>query len=151
MAFIPYKRVVAIDEKKILIIRDKTLIPCCCPCGYKKIYYLNNIKKVVIYMTSKPDPNVGFKKLLSLGCEIVSSDGEKEYLFTEQMCDEQQFNEFQIFFKSYFDTEFKDANTEMKSNLTPEENEPITTNSNDDNNIKSKPSMNEEAATPIFA
>ena len=148
----PYKKIAFIDEnKKALIIHNKTIFPCCCQCCGDRIYFLNIIKKVVIYITSKPDPTYGFKKLFFMNCELISTDGQKENLFTGLKYDEHQLNEFQAFFKRYFDTEFRPESTEMDYNLTPEENQPIVTNSNDDNNIKSKPSMNEEAATPIFA
>ena len=69
----------------------------------------------------------------------------------EQKCEDYELDDYKTFFKAHFDTEFKSLNTEMKNNLNPEENEPIVTNSNDVNNISSKPSMNEEAATPIFS
>ena len=147
-----YKRVAIIDEKnKILIIRDKTMIPCCCNCKYQRIYYFNTIKKVVIYITSQPDPNVGFKNLLFINSELISIDWKRENLFAREKYNEQKINEYLTFFKRYFDTEFKPENTEMDNNLTPEENQPIVTNSNEDNNITSKPSMNEEAATPIIS
>ena len=148
---IPYKTIAVIDEtNQILKIVYKTILPCCCLCG-DKIYFLNTIKKVVIYITSKPDPNYGFKKILFSNCEIVSKDGQKETLFQYQKYDEHHINELQTFFKRYFEIEFKPESTEMENNLTPEENQNIVTNSNDDNNITSKPSMNEEAASPIIS
>ena len=60
----------------------------------RKIYYFNTIKKVVIYITSKPDPEVGFKRILFLNCDLYSSEGQKENLFKEQNYDEQKVNEF---------------------------------------------------------
>ena len=149
--FAPSKKYAIIDEiNKILIIREEGVIPCCCRC-YERIYYFNTIKKVVIYITSQRDRKVGFKKLLFMNCELVSTDGQKEDVFIWIKYDEHRLNEIQTFFKGYFETEFRPESTEMDNNLTQEENQPIGINSNDDNNIRSKPSMNEEAASPIIS
>ncbi len=55
--FIPYKRVIIIDEKrKIIIICDKGILGCCKL--NPKIYEISNVNKILIYVSSKPDPKM---------------------------------------------------------------------------------------------
>ena len=146
----PYKKVVIIDEiKNILIICSKGIIPCCKL--EPKTYFLNNIKKVIIYITTKPDPKIWFKKLYFINCNLVSLDGQEEPLFNDIAYDDnQKVNEIVGYFRKHFETEFRPEEDTKNSNLLPQDNNNITTNQND-NYIDSKPSINEEAAMPIFA
>ena len=151
----PYKKVVTIDKNNnILIICDKAMIPCCNI--NPKSYYFTTIKKIRIYVYSKPDPQIGFNKLYFINCEIYSIDGQKEYLFSRVKYDKELFDRYVSFFKKYFDTEVepiemaKDMtafdilmmnNPISNSNEYPEESEIITT----------KPEINEDAAVPVVS
>ena len=146
----PHKRVVIIDEiNKILIICDKGMIPCCKL--NPKTYFLDNIKKVIIYITTKPDPKIGFKKLYFVNCIIVSLDGQEETLFKDIGYEnDEKLNEIITYFRRHFDTEFRPEDVVKVGDISKEDNNIITTNS-DDNYIANKPSINDEAAMPIFA
>ena len=78
----PYKKVVIIDKKnKTLIVCSKGMIPCCKLAP--RTFRFEIIKKIRIYISSKPDPNVGFEKLYFINCEIYSVNDEKEDLFID--------------------------------------------------------------------
>ena len=136
----PYKRVVIIDSiRQILIICIKGIISCCKLSP--KTYFLNNIKKVIIFITWKNDEKIGFNKLYFMNCDLISTDGMKESLFEDVEYDARKLSEYLTFFKKYFDTEFKPADDGNNLGIPKEE----------DNNIDMKPSMNEDAAIQIFA
>ena len=139
----PYKRVVIIDSiKQILIIYSKAFIPCCKLAP--KTFVLNSIKKVIIFITWKNDPKIGFNKLYFINCDLVSTNDMRENLFENVEYNENKLNEFLAFFRKYFETEFKPA--EDDNNPIEEINTHVP-----DENIMIKPSANEGAATPVFA
>ena len=65
------------------------------------------MKKIRIYVYSRPDPTIGFKKLYFINCEIYSIDNEKEDLFVDVKYDKEAFDRYISFFKKYFNTEFE--------------------------------------------
>ena len=152
----PYKKMMQVDKKnKVLKVYDKALIPCCCD-YFVKSYYFTTIKKIRIYVYSKPDPNIGFSKLYFINTEIYSFDLQNEDLFSNIKYDKETFDRFVSFFKKYFDTEvepiemakdmtifdiFHINNPLSNSNQYPLESE-ISTN---------KPDNNEGAALPVFS
>lgn len=141
--FCPYKRVVIIDSiKQILIIYTKAFIPCCKLAP--KTFVLNSIKKVIIFITWKNNPKIGFNKLYFINCDLVSTNDFRENLFENVEYNENKLNEFLAFFRKYFETEFKPA--EDDNNPIEEINTHVP-----DENIMIKPSANEGAATPVFA
>ena len=78
----PYKRKIVIDEvRKTLVIFMQGIIGCC-PTG-ERLYNFNQIQKIRLFITSKPDPKVGFNKLYFINCEIYSLEGEKNDLFVD--------------------------------------------------------------------
>ena len=151
-----YKKMMRVDKKnKVLKVYDKALIPCCCD-YFVKSYYFTTIKKIRIYVYSKPDPKIGFSKLYFINCEIYSIDGQKEYLFSRVKYDKELFDRYVSFFKKYFDTEVEPI--EMAKDMTAFDilimNNPIS-NSNEypeESEINTnKPNNNEGAALPVFS
>ena len=148
----PYKNVVIIDQKKkVLIICDKGIIPCC-KLNAKSIN-INNIKKIEIY-------EAGFKngpfKFQKMNCYILSNGGEKIFLFGLQY-DDQKLNEILSFFRKHFNTEFIPKKDLVDiNNIPPKGNNNAiiklndNNNSNSEDNISEKPPNNEEAAEPAF-
>ena len=55
------------------------MIPCCKL--EPKTFFLNSIKKVIIFITWKNDPKIGFSKLYFINCDLISTNGLKESLF----------------------------------------------------------------------
>ena len=136
----PYKRFVIIDSiKQILILCSKAMIPCC-KLG-AKTFALNSIKKVVVFITWKADEKIGFKKLYFINCDLISIDGMNERIIDNIEYEENKLNDYLTFFRKYFDTEFKPADGEKNPDFPNTE----------ENNIDTKPSMNEDAPLPIFA
>ena len=151
-----YKKMMRVDKKnKVLKVYDKVLISCGCNHNIKS-YYFTTIKKIRIYVYSKPDPKIGFSKLYFINSEIYSFDGQNEDLFSNIKYDKETFDRFASFFKKYFDTEvepiemakdmtifdmFHINNPLSNSNQYPLESE-ISTN---------KPDNNEGAALPVFS
>ena len=127
----PYKRLAIIDSiKQILVIYNKALIPCCKL--EPKTFSLNNIKKIIIFITWKIDENCEFNKLFFLNCDLISTDEIKESLFANVDYDANKLNEHPAFFKKYFDTEFKPADNGKNPNFSNE----------DENNYDTNPSIN---------
>ena len=144
----PYKRVIIVDLiRNVLIICDRGMIPCC---KLKpKTYFINSIKKVIIYITWKKDETIGFNKLYFINCDIISIEGENEILFSDIEYTEEKLNKFLTFFRTYFDTEFRPADNKYIPDLPNEINNPMTTNTGFDENKEVKPLQNEEAAIPV--
>ena len=139
----PYKKMVIIDEiREILILFDKALIPCCKL--NKKTFFMNSIKKVIIYITWTTDTKIGFNKIYFINCELISTNDMKEILFEKIENKQNKLNEILEFFRKHFDTEFKPAEDQKnpieENNMisaVPEKNE-ITQ------------STNEDAAKPVY-
>ena len=146
----PFKKVIIIDEdKKTLIICDKAVFGCFKL--NKKIYNLSQIRKVRIYVSSIPDPKVGFNKLYFINCDIFSIDGEQEALFSQIQYDKKKFNEFVNFFKKHLNTEVESLDDEKCNNITNEENNcaiTINENSYEEEIITKKPTASESAPLP---
>ena len=99
-------RVIDIDEDKDkLIIYNNNLYGCCNCCKNEKTYSLKNIKKIRIYATWIPDPNVGFGKIYYMNAEIFSLDGESENLFSNLKYDKDKYEEYESFFTRHLNTE----------------------------------------------
>ena len=152
----PYKKMMQVDKKnKVLKVYDKALISCGCNHNIKS-YYFTTIKKIRIYVYSKPDPKIGFSKLYFINSEIYSFDGQNEDLFSNIKYDKETFDRFASFFKKYFDTEVEPI--EMAKDMTAFDilimNNPIS-NSNEypeESEINTnKPDNNEGAALPVFS
>ena len=123
------------------------MIPCC---KLKpKTYFINSIKKVIIYITWKKDETIGFNKLYFINCDIISIEGENEILFSDIEYTEEKLNKFLTFFRTYFDTEFRPVDNKYIPDLPNEINNPMTTNTGFDENKEVKPLQNEEAAIPV--
>ena len=148
----PYKRVVIIDEdKQILIVCNKGMIPCCKL--NPKSYALKNIQKVRIYVTWQPDPNIGFNKLYCINCEIYSIDGQNEELFSTIKYDKETFDRYISYFKKHFNTEFEPIEMAKRA----DEYSGLNNGNIVDNNypeekdiIETKPIVDESAALPIL-
>ena len=144
----PYKRVIIVDLiRNILIICDKGMIPCCKL--EPKTYFINIIKKVILYITWKKDEKIGFNKLYFINCDIISTEGENEILFSDIEYTEEKLKKFLTFFRTYFDTEFRPSDKENILDLPNEVNNNIITNSGIDNINEVKPLNNEDDAAPI--
>ena len=118
---VPYKRVIIIDEKrKIIIICDKAIIGIC-KLG-QKIYEISQVKKVRIYVTSKPDPKKGFSKLYYINCDIFSNNGEQESLFGPIDYTEEKFNKVSKILEKHLNTEVVPKEVEVEPLISEEEN-----------------------------
>ena len=143
----PYKRKIAIDEvRKTLVIFMKGIIGCC-KIG-EILYNLNQIQKIRLFITSKPDPKVGFNKLYFINCEIYSLEGEKNDLFVDIPYEEAKYKQFISFFQRHLNTEFDPL--EIIFNTLPKENDLVDiTNSGNENKMIDKPLIDGSAAIPI--
>jgi len=90
-----YRKVIIIDEVKAAIIIAFEEI---CSCSYcrknEKIYYLSQIKKVKIYLSSIPDPQIGFHKKYFINCDVFSLDNALESLFSNVEYSKERIDEF---------------------------------------------------------
>ena len=144
----PYKRVIIIDKiKSILISCDKGMIPCCKL--NPKTFFLNTIKKVIIYITWKNDEKIGFNKLYFINCDLISNEGIKENLFLNVEYNENKLNEFLTFFRKYFDTEFIPVHNVNPDFPIEQNSQAIFSSNQNDIDITTKPERNEDAAMPI--
>ena len=144
----PYKRVIIIDKiKSILISCDKGMIPCCKL--NPKTFFLNTIKKVIIYITWKNDEKIGFNKLYFMNCDLISNEGIRENLFLNVEYNENKLNEFLTFFRKYFDTEFIPADNANPDFPIEQNSQALFSPNQNDIDITTKPDLNEDAAMPI--
>ena len=146
----PYKRVVIVDKNKnILILCSKGMIPCCKL--DPKIFFLNSIKKVIVYITWINDPKIGFNKLYYINCDLISNEGLRENIIFGVQYNENKVNEYLTFFRKYFDTEFIPADNQNPNFPNEENSQAKFAPNQDDIDTISKPSINEDAAMPINA
>ena len=118
---IAYKRVIIIDEKrKIIIICDKGILGICKL--NQKTYEISQVKKVRIYVTSKPDPKKGFSKLYYINCDIFSNNREQESLFGPIDYTEEKFNKFSKFLEKHLNTEVVPKEVKVEPLISEEEN-----------------------------
>ena len=143
----PYKRKIVIDEvRKTLVIFMQGIIGCC-PTG-ERLYNFNQIQKIRLFITSKPDPKVGFNKLYFINCEIYSLEGEKNALFMDIPYEEEKYKQFISFFQRHLNTEFDPL--EIIFNALPKENDLVNiTKSGNENKMIDKPFIDGSAAIPI--
>ena len=143
----PYKRKIVIDEvRKTLVIFMKGIIGCC-KIG-EILYNLNQIQKIRLFITSKPDPKIGFNKLYFINCEIYSLEGEKNALFMDIPYEEAKYKQFISFFQRHINTEFDPL--EVIFNALPKENDLVNiTDSGNENKMIDKPFIDGSAAIPI--
>ena len=147
LIIIPYKRKIVIDEvRKTLVIFMQGIIGCC-PTG-QRLYNLNQIEKIRLFITSKPDPKVGFNKLYFINCEIYSLEGEKNALFMDIPYEEAKYKQFISFFQRHLNTEFDPL--EIIFNTLPKENDLVNiANSENENKMIDKPLIDGSFAIPI--
>ena len=118
---IPYKRVIIIDEKrKIIIICDKGILGICKL--NQKTYEISQVKKVRIYVTSKPDPKKGFGKLYYINCDIFSNNEEQESLFGTIDYTEEKYNKVSKFFEKHLNSEVVPKEVKVEPLISEEEN-----------------------------
>ena len=79
----------------------------CCRCTrfIEKAYYLWKIKKVRIYLSSIPDPKIGFHKFYFINCDVYSLNNELESLFSNIEYSKEKFDEFVSFFQGHLNPE----------------------------------------------
>ena len=146
----PYKRLVIIDKiKNILILCSKGMIPCCKL--DPKTFYLNSIKKVIIYITWINDTKIGFNKLYFMNCDLISTEGMRENIIYGIEYNENKLNEYLTFFRKYFETEFIPADNQNPNFPSGDNSQALFVQNQDDNDMIAKPSINEDAAMPINA
>ena len=151
----PYKNVIIVDrKKKVLILCDKGMIPCCKL--NSKTFNIYDIKKIVIYDVAM----LRSLKIRRIDCYIISTMDEKTILFSKAY-NEQMVNDILTFFRKHFETEYifvknedvKNGNYFPYGNYHPNLNlnNNNYNNSSNEDNINTKSPMNEEAALPAFA
>ena len=70
----PMSTYIIIDEiKEELLLAGEGIFSCChCTRFIQKTYYLSEIKKIRIYLSSIPDPKIGFHKFYFINCDVYS-------------------------------------------------------------------------------
>ena len=118
---IAYKRVIIFDEKrKIIIICDKAILGICKL--NQKTYEISQVKKVRIYVTSKPDHKKVFSKLYYINCDIFSNNGEQESLFGPIDYTEEKFNKVSKILEKHLNTEVVPKEVKVEPLISEEEN-----------------------------
>ena len=144
----PLIRMIRIDKKKKTLIKGGKPIIYCCYCSFsnERIYDLNEVKNVKIIVTSRDDPLKGFGKIYIIEGYIYSNNDECECLFSNIKYTKEKYDEYVSFFKKYVTTIEEPLEFEKDDHNLPNE---IDITTGEQNNIESKPSMNESAPTPI--
>lgn len=111
----PYRRVIIIDEvKAAIIIAFEKICYSCSSCRENvKIYYLSKIKKVKIYLSSIPDPQIGFHKKYFINCDVFSIDNALESLFSNIKYSKERIDEFISFFQRYLNPDIITLEVDM--------------------------------------
>jgi len=142
--FVPYRRVIIIDEVKaaIIIAVEKICYSCNCSCCIKneKIYYLSQIKKVKIYLSSIPDPQIGFHKKYFINCDVFSIDNALESLFSNVEYSKERIDEFISFFQRYLNPDIITLEVDMGDINENNTSYPLL---NGDNQTPNQPSIDE--------
>ena len=149
----PYISILRIDKKKKTLTRgNKGVIHCSACCFFnQRVYDLDEIKNVKIKVISQQDPLKGFGKIHFIECYIYSNNDESEILFSYIKYTKEKYDEFVTFFKKYIPTIEEPLDFEKNKNndyIIPNE---IDIKTGEQNNIESKPSINESAAMPIIS
>jgi hypothetical protein len=149
----PYISILKIDKKKKTLTRgNKGVIHCSSCCFFnQRVYDLDEIKNVKIKVISQQDPLKGFGKIHLIECYIYSNNDESEILFSNIKYTKEKYDEFVTFFKKYIPTIEEPLDFEKNKNndyIIPNE---IDIKTGEQNNIESKPSINESAAMPIIS
>ena len=149
----PYISILRIDKKKKTLTRgNKGVIHCSSCCFFnQRVYDLDEIKNVKIKVISQQDPLKGFGKIHLIECYIYSNNDESEILFSNIKYTKEKYDEFVTFFKKYIPTIEEPLDFEKNKNndyIIPNE---IDIKTGEQNNIESKPSINESAAMPIIS
>ena len=143
----PLIRMIRIDKKKKTLIKGGKPIIYCCYCCFsnERIYDLNEVKNVKIIVTSRDDPLKGFGKIYIIEGYIYSNNDECECLFSNIKYTKEKYDEYVSFFKKYIATIEEPLEFEKDGNIVPNE---IDITTGEENNIESKPSINESAPIP---
>ena len=98
---------IIIDEiKEKLLLAGEGIFSCCrCTRFILKTYYLSEIKKIRIYLSSIPDPKIGFHKFYFINCDVYSLNNELESLFSNIEYSKEKFDEFVSFFQGHLNPE----------------------------------------------
>ena len=138
---------IRIDKKKKTLIKGGKPIIYCCNCCFssQRIYDLDEIKNVKIKVISQQDPLKGFGKIHLIECYIYSNNDESEILFSNIKYTKEKYDEFVTFFKKYIPTIEEPLDFEKNDYIIPNE---IDIKTGEQNNIESKPSINESAPIP---
>ena len=153
----PYKKVIIIDQKKkVLILCDKGMIPCCKL--NSNSFNINDIKKLIIYETVLYNL---YNKRNTINIYFISANNEKKFLFYLEYDNKEKLEEILQFFRKYFNTEYipikKEGDNKNYNHYEGINNQMINSNNNDYNNLNNedniitKPPINEDAALPVFA
>ena len=140
--------IIKLDKKKKILTKGyKPIIQCCSCCSQiRRIFDLNDVKNVKIQVTSENDPIKGFSKIYFIEGYIYSNNDESECLFSNIKYTKEKYDEYVSFFKKYITTIEEPLEIEQNGNIIPYE---IDITTGEQNNIESKPSINESAPIPI--
>ena len=143
----PFIKMIRIDKKKKTLIKGGKPIIYCCNCCFSKerIYDLNEVKNVKILVTSRDDPLKGFSKIYFIEGYIYSNNDQCECLFSNIKYTKEKYDEYVSFFKKYIATIEEPLEFAKDGNIVPNE---IDITTGEENNIESKPSINESAPIP---
>ena len=143
----PLIRMIRIDKKKKTLIKGGKPIIYCCYCCFsnERIYDLNEVKNVKILVTSRDDPLKGFSKIYFIEGYIYSNNDQCECLFSNIKYTKEKYDEYVSFFKKYIATIEEPLEFAKDGNIVPNE---IDITTGEENNIESKPSINESAPIP---
>ena len=143
----PRIKMIRIDKKKKTLIKGGKPIIYCCDCCFssQRIYDLNEVKNVKILVTSRDDPLKGFSKIYFIEGYIYSNNDQCECLFSNIKYTKEKYDEYVSFFKKYIATIEEPLEFAKDGNIVPNE---IDITTGEENNIESKPSINESAPIP---
>ena len=146
----PYKRIIIYDGiNKLLKLSYRGILGCSCPCACMgtaaKIYNLSQVQKVKIFRTSIPDPKIGFNQIYFINCDIYSTNGQIESLFSNIKYSKEKFDEFVSFFQKHLNTEVIPLEVDIDD---------IENNDNNavyplDDTTPTKPANDESAPKPV--
>ena len=142
----PSIKIIRLDKKKKILTKGTKPIIQCCSCCFstERIFDLNDVKNIKIQVISQNDPIKAFNKLYFIEGYIYSNNDECECLFSNIIYTKEKFDEYVSFFKKHIST--IEEPLEFEKDGVPNE---IDITTGEQNNIESKPSINESAPLPV--
>ena len=159
--YLPYRNLMIIDEdKKTMIICNRGILDCCIN-FYERNFFLNNIQKIRLYVTWRPNEKVVFDKLYFMNCEVISLDGETAKLFGGIAYNKDKYDEYATFFRRHFNTDVEPLEIAKNENdmniitiinkrkIDSDDDININDNSTGENDLLNQELINQSPADPV--